>query len=371
MKWLRGRLLLADRLVEGALGIEGGRIVEIAHGPRAGGEPELCADIVAPGFIDLQINGGFGVDVAEDGAGAVAELGRRLPATGVTAFLPTLVSSAPELYRRAGAMLVAGKGARAIGLHLEGPFLSPARAGAHPRGAIEEAESARGAIEALIAAGAVRLVTLAPERPGALEMCRSLAARGVSVSLGHTDATWAEMRAGIDAGAVMVTHLYNAMSPFHHREPGAVGTALSDDRVAVGIIADPIHCHPAALRLALAAKGPGRVALVTDAMAAAGMPPGEYALGARQVTVSGGACRLADGTLAGSILTLDAAVRAMVSAAGAAVGDALRMASAVPARLAGLSGRKGALATGMDADLVLLDESLAVQATFVAGERVH
>jgi N-acetylglucosamine-6-phosphate deacetylase len=288
----------------------------------------------------------------------------------VTAFLPTVISSRSEVYASFAAGMPAADGARALGLHLEGPFLSTARAGAHPLDAIEAAEEAAPAIERLIDAGLVRLVTLAPERKGAAELCARLRGRGVAVSLGHTDASWDEMRAAIDAGAVMATHLYNAMSPFHHREPGAVGAALTDDRIAVGLIADQIHSHPAALRLALAAKGAARVVLVTDAISAAGMPPGTYALGARQVRVDATTARLDDGTLAGSVLTMDRAVREMIAATGASVDAALRMASAVPARIAAVERRKGRLAAGLDADLVCLDADLRVAATFVAGQRV-
>jgi N-acetylglucosamine-6-phosphate deacetylase len=209
-------------------------------------------------------------------------------------------------------------------------------------------------------------VTLAPERPGAPERIRRLRARGIVVSLGHTDATLAEFAAGVEAGATMATHLYNAMSPFAHRAPGAIGAALTDDRVAVGLIVDGVHSHPASIRLALRAKGPDRIALVTDAMAAAGMPPGEYALGGRRVVVDGTAATLPDGTLAGAILTLDQAVRNLVRWTDASPADALRTASEVPARLLGLD-RAGRLEAGADADLALFDDELRVQATIVEG----
>ena len=258
----------------------------------------------------------------------------------------------------------AASGATALGLHLEGPLLSPVRAGAHPRAAIAAADIA--ALSSVLARDAVRLVTLAPERPGAFDWIRRLREAGVVVSLGHTDASYDELRRGIDAGATLVTHLYNAMSPFHHREPGAVGAALDDDRVAVGIIADGVHCHAAAVRLALRAKGPRGVVLVTDAMAAAGLGPGTYPLGGIEVIVDATSARLADGTLAGSILTMDRALRELVGMTGASVADALRMASEVPARILGLA-TKGRIAVGCDADLVLLDRSLEVVATVVGG----
>jgi N-acetylglucosamine-6-phosphate deacetylase len=379
MRWVRGSLLVDGRLVEGALAIRGGVIDRVVLGEAADrearrGDPDVVeASIVAPGFLDLQVNGGFGADVGREGAAAVETLCRHLPATGVTAFLPTIISSPADVYRTAAAMApVLGRArpgeAIALGLHLEGPLLSPARAGAHPRAAIESAASAAPAIDALVEAGLVRLVTLAPERPGAIARCRELVGRGVAVSLGHTDATFEQMVGGIDAGAVLVTHLFNAMSPLHHRSPGAVGAALTDRRVTVGLIADGVHCHAAALRLALAARGAAGIALVTDAIAAMGMPPGTYALGPVEVRVADGACRLADGTLAGSIATLDHAVRVMV-AASATPAEALTMASTVPARVLGLSDR-GELAPGRIADLVLLDEALRVEATWIGGREV-
>ncbi len=193
-------------------------------------------------------------------------------------------------------------------------------------------------------------------------------ARGVLISLGHTDATYEQFVAGIDAGARMATHLYNAMSPFGHRAPGAIGAALLDDRVTVGLIADGVHSHPASLGLAFRMKRASHVALVSDMMAAAGMPPGVYALGGRDVFVDGASARLADGTLAGSLLMMDQAVRNMVQWTDATPVDALRMASEIPARLIG---HGGSLAIGADADLVLLDEDFRVRATIIKGEVVY
>ena len=243
------------------------------------------------------------------------------------------------------------------GLHLEGPLLSPARAGAHRADAIAAAGATLDEVLAdLLAAGVVRLVTLAPERPGALALIARLRQAGVAVSLGHTDATFEQTVAAIDAGATLATHLYNAMSPLHHRAPGAVGAALADDRLTVMLIADGVHVHPAALNVALRSKGPERVALVTDAIAAAGAPPGRYALAGVEVISDGQTARLADGTLAGSTLTLDRAVRMMAGLAGARLEDALAMASTVPAAAIGLAdtgriavgqvGRPGALVGG-------------------------
>jgi N-acetylglucosamine-6-phosphate deacetylase len=248
-------------------------------------------------------------------------------------------------------------------LHLEGPLLSPARAGAHDRAAIDAATPEL--IERVAARGCVRLVTVAPERPGALALIARLRAQGVTVSLGHTDATAAELSAGIDAGASMVTHLYNAMSPFSHRSPGAVGAALTDDRVVAGLIADGVHVDPLAVKLAVAAKGCSGLALVTDATAAAGLGPGRHQLAGTAIVSDGKVARLASNpmTLAGSTLTLDQALRNFVSFTGAAIEDAFAAVTSVPARLLGTSDR-GRLAPGARADLVLWSDALEVEATF-------
>jgi N-acetylglucosamine-6-phosphate deacetylase len=368
---VRGKLLLDGALTPGAVVVEGGRIGAVLRAPRDGDLPPAVIEtgIVAPGLIDLQLNGAFGAEVGADPE-AIRHLAARLPETGVTAFLPTRITAPPDHYQHVFEAFERARdaaGARPLGLHLEGPFLSPARPGAHRRDLIEAADPA---LLDLFLAGPVRLVTLAPERPGALARIRRLRGRGIVVSLGHTDATLEEFAAGVEAGATMATHLYNAMSPFAHRAPGAVGAALVDDRVTVGLIADGVHSHPAAVRLALRAKGPQGVALVTDAMAATGMPPGEYALGGRRVAVDATSARLPDGTLAGAVLTLDRAVRNLVRWGAASPAAALRMAGEVPARLLGLD-NAGRLELGRDADLALFDDELRVQSTIVGGETVY
>jgi N-acetylglucosamine-6-phosphate deacetylase len=365
----RGRLLVDGKLEPGAVVFAGGRILEVIRGDAIPAErlPAQVFDaaIVTPGLIDLQVNGGFGFEVGAD-AGALKQLAARLPATGVTAFLPTLVSLGADQYPAAldaYDAAVARAGATPLGLHLEGPLLSPARAGAHERAAIEGATPEL--VDELVARGTVRLVTMAPERPGALALIARLRAKGVVVSLGHTDATAAELRAGIDAGASMVTHLFNAMSPFTHRAPGAAGAALTDDRVVAGLIADGVHVDPLAVRLALAAKGCGGLALVTDATAAAGLGPGRHQLGSVAIVSDGRVARLAahPDTLAGSTLTLDQALRNFVAFTGAAIEDAFATVTSVPARVLGL-GDRGRLDPGAQADLVLWSEAMEVEATF-------
>jgi len=368
-----GRLLVDGNLVKGALVIERGRIVDVRLGDvgKVGQlpSPRFDAEIVSPGLVDLQVNGGFGLEVGGDGR-ALRALAGRLPSTGVTTFLPTAVSSGPADYRALGAALADARGAagaRMPGLHLEGPLLSPARAGAHRVGEIAGAGATiDDVLDDLLGAGAVRVVTLAPERPGALALIHRLRQAGVAVSLGHTDATFEQTVAGIDAGAALVTHLFNAMSPLHHRAPGVVGAALADDRITIMLIADGVHVHPAALNVALRSKGSDRVALVTDAIAAAGAPPGRYALAGVEVISDGQTARLADGTLAGSTLTLDRAVRMMAGVAGARLEDALAMASSVPAAAIGLAD-VGRIAVGQLADLALWSAAMEVTATIVGG----
>ena len=369
-----GRLLLDGHLHRGAVIVDGPTIAAVLRDPdlQAGGlpEPVLTANIVSPGLIDLQVNGGFGFEVGDD-AQSLRGLAAALPATGVTAFLPTLVTRDQAGYRRARQAFSGARwapGARALGLHLEGPFISVSRAGAHRRELILDASASFA--DEVTDGGDVRMVTIAPERPGALELITRLRDRGIVVSLGHTDATFDQFVAGIDAGATMTTHLYNGMSLFHHRAPGAVGAALADERVVASIIADGVHAHFAALNLALRAKGPDRLALVTDAVAAAGCGAGTFSLAGEEVVSDGTVVRLADGTLAGSTLTMDRAVRTMLTFTGAQLEDALTMATETPARVLGLS-TQGRLRVGGDADLVLWDNALEVAMTFVGGVAVY
>ena len=365
-----GDLLLDGRLVPGTVTIEGDRIAEVRHGSPEGDADPLEAAIVAPGLIDLQVNGGFGAEVGEVPA-AIQLLAERLPEVGVTAFLPTIITSPAAHYPRVFAAFADARqssGARPLGLHVEGPFLSARRAGAHRLDLIAAADD--DLFDLILASDDVRLMTLAPERPGAVERIRRLRERGIVASLGHTDASYEELVAGIEAGATMVTHLYNAMSPFAHRAPGVIGAALVDDRVTVGLIADGIHSHPASVRLAVRTKGVERIALVSDLMPAAGLPPGRYEFGGESVTVDRETASRDDGTLAGSVVTLDQAIRNVVRWTDATPCDALRMASEVPARLLGLTDM-GAIRAGNLADLILLDRDLRVEATIVGGQVVY
>jgi N-acetylglucosamine-6-phosphate deacetylase len=352
-----------------AVTIEGGRVVAIERtDERPDGALGSPDSLVVPGLVDIQLNGAFGNDFSDPEAD-LAEVCAGLPRHGVTGFLATVVSSAPEAYprcltnvRATGTM----RGARLLGVHLEGPFLNPVRAGAHERAALRPPDVHE--VDAWLATGAVRLVTLAPELPGADSLIRMLVEHGVVVAAGHSDATWRQAEAGVRAGVELGTHLFNAMRPFHHRDPGLPGLLLAES-VAVSVIADGAHLAPETLRLVRAAKGSDEIVLVTDGMGALGMPPGSYRLGPREVISNGIVARLSDGTIAGSVTPLHAAVRNLVLA-GFEPARAVRAATLNPARLMGVDREVGRVAVERQADLVLLDEGWNVMATFVAGERV-
>lgn len=371
--------------------------------------------VVAPGFVDLQINGAAGVDLSTEPE-RLADVAAALPRWGVTAWLPTIVTGPSDIRRRAIAALAAWRSAQhdrgtntdsdgavtqavPLGLHVEGPFLAPERRGAHDAGRLVPPSTGVVDEEGWSRDHGVALVTLAPELSGALDVIRALVERGVVVSMGHSSATAAEARAGADAGATYVTHLFNAMAPLHHREPGLAGVALTDARLRVGLIADGLHVDPAIVSLAARALG-DRLSLVTDAVAALGMsggrtPTGTVPLGGASADLSAddGGVRLPDGTLAGSTLSLDRAVRNVVAftatgpaggptggptagATGAADDDLTALAGAVravtstPAAVLGLPDR-GVVAEGALGDLVLLTPAGEVVATVIAGRVVH
>ncbi len=332
--------------------------------------------LVAPGFVDLQCNGAIGVDLTTEPE-RMWDVAAALLRWGVTAWLPTVVTAVPPVRSRALRALAAGPsegappGAQPLGLHFEGPFLAAERAGAHDRRYLVPPSLDLVAGEGWSRPGGVSLVTLAPELPGALDVVRQLVDRGIVVSAGHTSASAAAATAAVDAGVSYVTHLFNAMAPLHHREPGIAGVALTDERVRVGLIADGHHVAPAVVALAARALGP-RLSLVTDAVAALGAPPGPLRLGDVTATVSptDGTVRLPDGTLAGSTLSLDRAVRNLTDFAGIALRAAIDAVTATPAGLLGLTDR-GVIAPGAVGDLVLLTPAGAVVATVIAGRVVH
>jgi N-acetylglucosamine-6-phosphate deacetylase len=371
-----GDLILrgASRLLEGRwrredLALRAGQVSdELAHIEEV---HELDGFRVAPGFVDLQCNGGLGIDLASEPE-RLWELGALLPRFGVTAWLPTIVTTPDGVVDRALAALADGSpdgwaGALPIGLHLEGPFLSSPKRGAHPEALL--CAPTLDAIDSWTRDAGVAVVTIAPDLPGALEVIAALVERGVIVSLGHTPATAEQASAAVDAGARWVTHLFNAMAPLHHREPGLAGVALSDERLHVGLIPDGIHVHPDVVKTAQRALGE-RLTIVTDAVAALGMPLGKQPLGRTEVTIDDTGVRLADGTLAGSNLAMDQGVRNLVAFTGCSPADAIRAASTAPAALLGDETR-GRLDPGARADLVVLTEDLHLVSTYAGGELVH
>lgn len=366
------------RIEDGAVLVEDERVALV--GPRAQIPRPLAAQIVdgrggtlAPGFIDLQLNGAFGFDFT-DQPQSIWQAGSRLPQYGVTAFLPTVITSPLQTVEHAQSVVLQSSppgyaGATPIGLHLEGPFLNPQKRGAHNPVHLRPPDLAT--IQDWRPERGVRLATLAPELPGALDLVRSLAQRGVVVSVGHSLADYEQTRTTIEAGARYATHLFNAMPALDHRQPGLIGALLEDTRVTVGLLVDGIHLHPAIVSLVARAAGAGRLSLVTDAMAALGMPDGTYRLGDMEVRVSSGEARLADGRLAGSLLSLDQALRNLMKFAGVPLEEAVLAVTQVPANLLGLAGQLGCIAPGARADLVLLTPELKVAATIAGGKIIY
>jgi N-acetylglucosamine-6-phosphate deacetylase len=320
--------------------------------------------IAVPGFVDLQVNGFAGVDLMGADADGYRRAGEALLETGVTAYLPTFISAPEEdLLAALGNVPAALAGPRILGVHLEGPFLSEKRRGIHPSSALRSPDLAL--LNRLLGAGPVRMMTLAPELPGALDLIDRLLFAGAAVSCGHTDATAEQAAAAFDRGVHTVTHLFNAMRPFRHRDPGPAGAALARDDVIVQIIVDGIHLAEETARLVWRSAA-GRVALVTDAVAGAGMDDGSYNLGGAEIEVREGVARGADGVLAGSSLTMIEAVRNLHQL-GIPLPDAVVAATAVPARALGLA-TAGRVDVGGPADLVVLDDNLEVERVCVAGE---
>ena len=347
--------------------VEGDRIARVGRGaPRSA---DLAVEILSPGFVDIHCHGGGGGSFTSSDT---SETRRALAAhrsQGTTSTVASLVSDSPDtLQTQLTSLRDLVADGELAGIHLEGPWLSPTRRGAHDPALLSEPD--RATLDRLLDAGGgtIRMVTLAPELPGGLEAIRHLVDSGVVAAVGHTDADEQTMAAALDAGATVATHLFNAMPPIQHREPGPVPVLLGDDRVAVELIADGHHLHPEVLAMA-ARSARGSWLLVTDAMAGALAPDGDYELGPQHVTVRDGIARLADGTVAGSTLSLDGAVRTAVSA-GIPLAEALRAATTVPAHVLGLEG-VGALSAGARADLALLDRDLHVTGVLRGGKWVR
>ncbi|MCM8900157.1 N-acetylglucosamine-6-phosphate deacetylase [Caldicoprobacter algeriensis] len=358
--------------------MEDGKILDVApKGKYAEGEViDAKGNYICPGFIDIHVHGCKGRDVMDGSVESLEVMAEFMAMHGTTAFLATTTTHGREEIRKSlkavsDALHKNIKGAQILGVHLEGPFINSEAKGAHDEKYIlaPSRESFRelvGDYESII-----KRVTMAPDVEGAKELVNYLTGRGIVVSMGHTVGSYEQCMAGFEWGMTHVTHLYNAMSPLKHREPGAVGAAFDRDGVTVELIADLIHVHPAALRIAVAVKGSDSVALITDAMSATGMGDGDYVLGGLEVVVKEGVARLKErGNLAGSTLTQDQALRNMVLI-GIPLEDAVKMLTEVPAYIIGIGDKKGRIKKGFDADLVILDEKLHVSKVFIKGEGIY
>jgi N-acetylglucosamine-6-phosphate deacetylase len=413
-------LVLPDRILSpGTLLIDNGRIAEIRSDPPSGSHADshfaFHGHYIVPGFIDVHVHGVDGIDSLEvrpDGTDAVAAIAERLPRYGVTAFCPTTVACVPDALRRVldqvrrARQAPPARAARVLPAHLESNFINPEYRGAQPAGCLRSPQAALGSGRAggsgwgnqpsakalaerasvdrddFVAADILReieraapdvgIVTIAPELDGGLDLIRWLVARGHHVSLGHSAATYDEALTAIAAGARHATHLFNRMPPLDHRAPGLVGAVLQTDEVAAEVICDGAHVHPALIRTAIAAKRPSRIFAITDATAAAGLPPGSRAsLGGQPIIAGPSTALLTDGvTIAGSILTMDKAFQTLVGRVGISLVDAATICATTAARELGLVGH-GVLAQDAVADLVVLDANFLVVQTYLGGQLVY
>ena len=373
---IRGKVVTDYEVLTGAsLTVEGDSIIELN---REGAAPEE-ADVhdygeffILPGFVDLQVNGCFGIDVATD-PGCLPELSEKLLATGTTSYLPTIISSPKSLYENVLARLAKQPedppGAEAIGAHLEGPFINPKKRGAHSPEHILRPDL--GLLERLSDSGPIRMITLAPELEGAEKLIPAAADRGITVSAGHSNASFEAAYESFDRQVAGVTHLFNAMSGLHHREPGLPGAASAHPRVVCGLIPDGLHVHPEVVGLAFRMLGPDRIYLATDATAATGMEPGEYPLGSRMVYQDANMARLDDGALAGSLITMNEALQNVLAFTGCTLPEATRMASTTPARLIGEGRSRGRLVSGYKADITVLGPDLSIRTVWKNGRQVY
>lgn len=358
----------------GDIYVEDGKIKEVAASLDTIADIQINDEgrkwFVIPGFIDIHIHGATGFDTMDATQQALDGLASALPCEGTTSFLATTMTQSESAISKAlvNASLFQAQDNQAemLGVHLEGPFISPDRAGAQPIEHIRKPSIPLFEQWQKQSGNRIKLVTIAPETDGGIAFIEELSKSGVLVSIGHSDATAEIVSKAVEAGARHVTHLYNQMSPFHHREPGLVGACLLEDKLSVELIADFIHSHPKALELAFRQKKAQRVILITDAMRAKGLEPGIYDLGGQDVHVNHSEARLGDGTLAGSVLTMENATKNMKSATGCTISELVAMTSTNAAKKLGLS-NKGRIEAGKDADFTIIDENWNVQMTICRG----
>ncbi|MGB3632449.1 MAG: N-acetylglucosamine-6-phosphate deacetylase [Rubrobacteraceae bacterium] len=374
---IRGKLVTDYEIWSGAaVLVENGTVEELSREGTVSSEDAELHDygdsFLVPGFVDLQVNGCFGIDVATE-PGRLTELSEKLLSTGVTSYLPTLISSPEDLYEDVMPVLAASvgepSGAEYLGAHLEGPFISPQKRGAHPQAFVIPPDTAL--LDHWMDLCPVRMITIAPELPEAEKLIEFATGRGLVVSAGHSEASFEDAYAAFDHRVAGVTHLFNAMNSIHHRKPGVVGAAFAHPRVVCGLIVDGLHIHPEVAGLAFQMLGPDRLYLTTDATAATGMGPGEYALATRKIYQDANMVRLGDGALAGSLITMNEAFQNILAFTGCTLPEAARMASSTPARLIGEGRRKGRLVPGYDADITVLAPDLSVEAVWKNGQKVY
>ena len=375
MRIRNGRILTPEAELRGQeLVVADGRIAALRYPGEDGGEILDAQGLwLAPGLIDLHVHGALGCDVMDATQTALTTMARYFAQHGVTSWLPTTMSASREaivaVLDAVAACPQPPDGAQHLGVHVEGPYLNSAWRGAQALAALRLPDPQE--YGAWLRSGVVRLITLAPELPGADRLIDAGRRHGIEFAVGHSGADYETVLAAAELGLRQATHTFNGMAGLHHRAPGTLGAVLDDDRILAQLIGDGLHVHPAMIRLLLRAKGTERVILISDAMRATGLGDGDFELGGQAVTVRGGAARTLDGALAGSTMTLDEILRRVMRHAGLSLAQALPMASAVPAAALGLAGRKGSLQPGTDADLILLDDEAQVRLTMVAGRVVY
>jgi len=380
---LRGTIITPFRLLEDRIIIiEKGKIIAITDKKE---DLTILKNVeiieaqnkfIVPGYIDIHVHGGGGSDVMDGEYEAIKQVATIHSRFGTTAFLPTTMAMTKDKIIKSlksihEARLKGTGTAEILGIHLEGPYINPEKKGAQKEEDIKKV-SVEEFLEFNQASGnLIRLVTIAPEMPGAIDFIRWLHQQGIIVSVGHSNATYKQVQEGIQAGLSHVTHIFNAMRGLHHREPGVVGAALSSPKLTVEVIADDIHVHPIVIKILIGVKEDKQVVLVTDAIRAAGINEGIYSLGGQKIIVKQGQARLTSGVLAGSVLTMDKAVKNLVTKVGISLPKAIQMASFNPAKCLGIDDKKGSLEINKDADIVILNKNLETELTMVAGKVVY
>lgn len=381
---INGTTITPFHLLNGkAIIVEKGRIREIVNKEDISTPTLTGAEVIegkdkyiVPGYIDIHVHGGGGSDVMDGDYEAINQIAISHSHFGTTSFLPTTMTmSKDKIIRSLRSICEAVKkgtaGSEILGIHMEGPYINPEKKGAQKEEDIRKISIDEFSEFNQASGNLIRLVTIAPEMPGAIGLIKYLYEQGIITSVGHTNATYVQTQAGIRAGLSHVTHTFDAMRGLHHREPGVVGAALTSPELTVEIIADGIHIHPIVLKILTKIKEDEKVVLITDAMRAAGLKEGTYDLGGQEVIVTKGQARLKDGTLAGSVLTMDKAVKNMVNKIGIQLPKAIQMASYNPAKSIGIENKKGSIEPGKDADIVILNKNLETELTMVAGKVVY